>query len=70
MDMSIPKLVVGLSDLDGPSVTCKFGQITGIAVEQEKNVYVVITQLGNAKLLVNPQPTVSFGNTWAFVLSI
>ena len=47
-------------DLDSPSVACTFEQITGIAVAREKNVYVVDTQLGNVKLLVDSQPTAYF----------
>jgi hypothetical protein len=39
---------------------CKFGQPTGITVEKEHNIYIVDTQIGAVKLLVDTKPTAKF----------
>ena len=69
-----------LGDLDGPAQTCKLGQVTGIAVEKKKNVYITDTRYGNVKLLADPKPTalflsnlgkmcIAFGIDVSFILS-
>jgi hypothetical protein len=49
-----------LGDVDGPAQHCRFGQITGICIEREKNIYIVDTQNGSVKMLTDPKPTAKF----------
>ena len=45
---------------DGPVMLSSFGQPTGITTEREQNTYIVDTQMGSVKLLVDLKPTALF----------
>ena len=45
---------------DGPSTRCQFGQPAGIVIERNHSIFVVDTQMGTVRLLVDVGPSAQF----------